>query len=409
MTAKQAHAAAAVRAQTVRHVTLVLGTSAGGIGAHVRMLAAGLAEQGITVSVAAPSSADTRFSFSALRAVSFSAVEISDRPRAGDLARMLRLRKLLLRPVNGGNVAHAHGIRAGAIAVMALALCRGASRPGLVVTVHNAPPTGWGVARLVYRVLERVVAAGADQVLCVSPDLERRMRRAGARRVARAVIAAPAERPVSADSPDCPGSPGSPGSPVGDGTAFHAADGSSGGVRLAGRPVVFAAGRLAGQKGFGVLLEAAAGWRDLKPMPLVVIAGEGPLSRDLRARAVSLGAPAVFLGHRDDVPARIAEAGVFVLPSYWEGQPLVLQEALRAGAPIVAARVGGIPDLTGEDAALLVPPGDARALAAAVRSVLTDQALAARLRAAALARAAALPQAGDAVTAALAAYAVVIS
>ena len=172
--------------------------------------------------------------------------------------------------------------------------------------------------------------------------------------------------------------------------------------------MVLAAGRLAAQKGFDVLLDAAAHWRDLDPVPLLAIAGDGPLAGELRARAASLGVDATFLGRRDDVADLLAAAAVFVLPSRWEGQPLVLQEALRAGAAIVATGVGGIPDLVGDDAALLVAPDDAPGLAAAVRSVLTDVALASRLRTAALRRGAALPTADDAVAAALAAYAQVL-
>jgi glycosyltransferase involved in cell wall biosynthesis len=273
-------------------------------------------------------------------------------------------------------------MRAGALTVLARSLVPGARRPGIVVTVHNAPPDG-GASALVYLVLERVVARGADLVLCVSPDLERRMRAAGARRVERAVIAAPdaAPGPAAGRAGPAPVAPAP--------------------LAPAGRPVVLAAGRLARQKGFGVLLEAAAGWRDLDPLPLVVIAGDGPLAGELRARAAGLGLDALFLGRRDDVPALLAAAAVFVLPSRWEGQPLVLQEALRAGVPVVATRVGGVPCLTGEDAALLVPCGDAPALAAAVRSVLIGAPLAARLKAAAAVRAATLPSEADAVSAAL--------
>jgi glycosyltransferase involved in cell wall biosynthesis len=404
------------------------------MGTHVRMLASGLPDRGIAVSVTGPSSAGTRFAFSALPAVPFSAMEIGGRPRPGDLASALRLRGLLLRPARGESrgalpgeagpdVAHAHGLRAGALTVLALTLVRARRRPGIVVTVHNAPPAGGGAAGLVYRLLERVVARGADLVLCVSPDLERRMRAAGARRVSLAVIAAPDAAPGSAvGSRDSAISPASaPPGPAGPAAAGPiSADSIFSGpaiaarvpdplpaISAAGRPVVLAAGRLAPQKAFDVLLKAAAAWRDLYPVPLLVIAGEGPLAGDLRAQAGELGVDAVFLGHRDDVPALLAAASVFVLPSRWEGQPLVLQEALRAGAPVVATRVGGVPGLAGEEAALLVPPGDPRALAAAVRSVLTDAPLAARLRAAAAARAVALPSAADAVTAALDAYAAV--
>jgi glycosyltransferase involved in cell wall biosynthesis len=427
-----------------QRVTLVLGASAGGMGAHVRMLATGFADRGIAVSVIGPASAGTRLSFSAVPTASFATVEILERPRARDLAGMLRLRRLLLDPAPttphgapddenaGAHVAHAHGLRAGALTVLALLLAPRSRRPAVVVSVHNAPPDG-GRAVTVYRLLERVVARGADLVLCVSPDLDRRMRAAGAQRVDRAVIAAsgPSFRPTAADAAPALSSPAAkaapppvaaatpvpaatrvpatpvPATPV-PATRQAAGDPASEppqALPSAGRPVVLAVGRLATQKDFGVLLEAAATWRDLDPVPQVAIAGEGPLAGRLSAQAAELGVDALFLGHRDDVPPLLAAAAVFVLPSRWEGQPLVLQEALRAGAAIVATRVGGVPGMTGEDAALLIPPGDARALATAVRSVLTDPSLAARLRTAAVVRAANLPSEVDAITAALAAYA----
>jgi glycosyltransferase involved in cell wall biosynthesis len=376
-------------------VAFVLGTSTGGTARHVRTLAAGCAARGVAAGVFGPVQTDRDFGFSRLAdgRVSFTPVEIADRPRvAHDLRAIRRLRRLLAawRP----DVAHAHGLRAGALTGIALAFVRPTvyhRRPALVVTVHNAPPAG-GATGAVYRVLERIVAARADSVLCVSPDLEERMRAAGARRVGRAEV--PAAVPV-VDAPAAGVSPETP------------ADLSLPGDPAPGRPLVLAAGRLAAQKGFGTLLEAAARWRDIRPEPLLVIAGDGPLEASLKSQASRLGLDVRFPGHRDDIPALLAEAGVFVLPSTWEGQPLVLQEALRAGVPIVATRVGGTPVLTGEDAALLVPAGDAPRLADAVRAVLTDEVLTARLRKAAAARGRALPSEDDAVAAALAEYEIV--
>ena len=376
-------------------VAFVLGTSTGGTARHVRMLAAGCAARGVAAGVFGPVQTDRDFGFSRLPGgqVSFTRVEIADRPRvAHDLRAIRRLRRLLAawRP----DVAHAHGLRAGALTGIALAFVRPTvyhRRPALVVTVHNAPPAG-GATGAVYRVLERIVAARADSVLCVSPDLEERMRAAGARRVGRAEV--PAAVPV-VDAPAAGVSPETP------------ADLSLPGDPAPGRPLVLAAGRLAAQKGFGTLLEAAARWRDIRPEPLLAIAGDGPLEASLKSQASRLGLDVRFPGRRDDIPALLAEAAVFVLPSTWEGQPLVLQEALRAGVPIVATRVGGTPVLTGEDAALLVPAGDAPRLADAVRAVLTDEVLTARLRKAAAARGRALPCEDDAVAAALAEYEIV--
>jgi glycosyltransferase involved in cell wall biosynthesis len=165
-----------------------------------------------------------------------------------------------------------------------------------------------------------------------------------------------------------------------------------------------AAGRLAAQKGFGVLIDAAVRWQGRDPAPMLAIAGEGPLADELAARARAAGVPVRFLGRRGDVPALMAAADVVVVPSLWEGQPLVVQEALRAGRPVVASRTGGIPELTGDEGALLVPPGDATALAQAVLSVLDDPAGAARLAAAATERARTLPGAGDVVDSVAALY-----
>jgi glycosyltransferase involved in cell wall biosynthesis len=167
---------------------------------------------------------------------------------------------------------------------------------------------------------------------------------------------------------------------------------------------VLAAGRLAPQKGLETLIAAAALWRDRRPAPLTVIAGTGPLADQLAGQARDLAADVTFLGWRDDVTALLAAADLFVLPSRWEGQPLVLQEALRAGRPVVASDVGGVRDLTGDTAAVLVPPGDPAALAAAVLRVLDDPGLASGLGAAAAARAATLPTEADAIAAAMAFY-----
>jgi glycosyltransferase involved in cell wall biosynthesis len=361
-----------------QRIAFVFGTAAAGTGLHAAMLAEGCAAHGMTVAAFGPADTGRRF-FRPGTGVRFEPAEIADRPRpARDAAVALRLRRRLAQ--TAPDVVHAHGMRAGALAAAALAHVRRPA-PVLVVTVHNAPP-GRYPASLIYRLLERIIARRADAVLCASGDLALRMRRLGARDVAQAVVPAPA-----AELP-----------PAGSAARTRAAIGAS------GRPMILAVGRLTEQKGYGVLLDAAAAWQGRQPPPLLVIVGEGPLAAGLAARARRSGLAVTFLGRREDVPALMAAADVFVLPSVWEARALVIQEALRAGLPIVASRVGGIPDLTGEDAALLVPPRDSGRLAAAVLAVLGDEELARRLSAAARVRAGALPSESEALDAALAVY-----
>jgi len=383
-------------------VSYLLGATAGGTGRHVAMLAAGCAARGTTVHVYGPAAAGPWLvregppppggaagQGSAGQGPArpepgwdFSVVDIASRPRPGrDIASVLRLRRLLAR--DRPDVLHAHGLRAGALAALALAV-PGTPRTALAVTVHNAPPAR-GPAAAVYAGLELIVARRADAVLTVSGDLDGRMRRRGAQLAGRALVPAPAPAEVS------------PAEVAALRREFGARD-------PGGLEIVVGAGRLAAQKDFGTLIRAAARWQPRGAVPLLLIAGEGPLDADLHRQAAMAGVAVRFLGHRRDVPALLAAADVVVVPSAWEGQPLIVQEALRAGRPLVATRVGGIPELTGDDAALLVPPGDPAALAAAVARLLDDPEAAARLAAAARARAALLPTETAAVDQALGLY-----
>ncbi len=148
--------------------------------------------------------------------------------------------------------------------------------------------------------------------------------------------------------------------------------------RFPGRPIVLTVARLDPQKGLGDLLAAAAQVPDAN----FVIAGEGPDRERLEGTARSLGLDdrVRFLGHREDVPDLLKSCDVFVLPSLYEGFPLSVVEAMASGRPVIATAVGGTPEAVSDgENGLLIPPGDPSALAAAIRSVLSDPVLARRL------------------------------
>jgi glycosyltransferase involved in cell wall biosynthesis len=150
-------------------------------------------------------------------------------------------------------------------------------------------------------------------------------------------------------------------------------------------PIVLTATRLHEQKGLRYLLEAVP---DV-PNARFVVAGDGPERRALAAQADALGVHdrVVFLGHRDDVPRLLASCDVFVLPSLWEGLPLVLLEAMAARKPVVASLIAGVDEvLVPGETGLLVPPADPAALGAAIEMVTTDLELARQMARAGRAR-----------------------
>lgn len=132
-----------------------------------------------------------------------------------------------------------------------------------------------------------------------------------------------------------------------------------------------------GVKGHEILIEAAPGVLDQCPMLKFVIVGDEPpgtqqpgrYKAKLEARVSELGLAEhfVFLGARSDIPAVLMALDFVVMPSLSEGLPLAAVEALLMERPVIASRVGGLPEVIIEgETGFLVPPGDAQALAKAV-------------------------------------------
>jgi glycosyltransferase involved in cell wall biosynthesis len=139
-------------------------------------------------------------------------------------------------------------------------------------------------------------------------------------------------------------------------------------------------GRLTHEKGADVLLEAVD---ELPPGAIVSFIGDGKQRPGLEARARALGVAARVRWHGivPDASTLLKAFDAFVLSSRSEGTPIVLFEAMGAGVPIVATRVGGIPDVISDEHALLVSPNDPSAIAGAVRRI-HEESMAARQRAA---------------------------
>ncbi|GGJ03008.1 glycosyltransferase family 4 protein [Streptomyces brasiliensis] len=325
----------------------VLGGGNVASSAHVRSLAAGLVARGVRVTVCAPDEADHAYGFTGVGA---DHVHV---PRSSDPASVAALRAACA----DADLVHAHGLHASFRAVLALS---GRSTP-LVVTWHNRARVEGARAHLL-RLLERRVVRTAAVVLGTTSDLVDRARRTGARDARLAGVGLPGpRRTAEPEDPD------------------RLRPKARAELGATGRPLLVAVGSLDKHRGYDVLLDAARAWCRLDPVPLLVIAGEGPLRTELQRRIEDEELPVRLIGRRDDAGELLAAADLALLPSSWESRSVLAQEALHARVPLVATAVGGIPDLVG-DAAELVPYGNAKALADAVVRLLGDPARCDELR-----------------------------
>lgn len=127
------------------------------------------------------------------------------------------------------------------------------------------------------------------------------------------------------------------------------------------------------EKGHDVLIDAAPQIFSSCPDAEICLAGTGPMADALheRARARGVGGRVQFLGLCEDVPALLASSDIFVLPSRSEALPNALIEAMAAGLPVVASRVGGIPEIVSDGQnGVLVEPGRPGALASAIVNLM---------------------------------------
>ncbi len=255
------------------------------------------------------------------------------------------------------HVVHANSAKAGVLARLAAALAR---VPIRIYTVH-----GWaflaheGVAASVYRLAERAVRPLTTVAVCVAESEKQEGIAAG--------VCDPRTTVVIRNGVDTR-TPG----PVESRSAT---------------PRIVWVGRLKLPKDPLTLVRALGSLEGTFDADLV---GDGPLRRTVEEelRRLGLGATVRLLGEREDVATLLAQSDVFVLASRSEGLPLSILEAMAAGLPVVASRVGGVPELVVDgETGLLVRPGDPEQLAAALGRLLADELLRRRLGEAGRARA----------------------
>ena len=325
----------------------------GGGQRHVLLLADGLRRHGIDVSVAC---APQGYLVDELRrkTIPVLAVSLANSFRPGQLLKLIRLLR------DGGyDILHTHGGTAGLWGRLAAIIA------GVPVSIHtyhgfHSAYRKNPLARWILTSIERILLLATSHIICVSQgdyELGKRLRLLKPKKSTVILNGIEVERFSSASGRE----------------RIRAEFGSTHSHVLVGT-----VGRLHVQKGLVYLLEAASVALKRNHSVKFVLVGDGPLKKVLREKAERLGIEdsVHFVGARQDVPDLLAAFDLFVLPSLWEGLPLVLLEASAAGKAMIATAVDGTKEIIQDGVnGMLVPPENPDALAEAILKAASDDAM----------------------------------
>jgi len=364
--------------QPVRVLRVIARLNMGGPALHVAYLTAGLAKRGYETTLVAGSLARGEDSMAFVAdelGIEVERIEELQREISPlrDAVAIVRLARLIrrVRP----HILHTHTAKAGAVGRLA-ALLAGDARPPIVVhTFHGHVLRGYfdPLRTAGFRLLERWLATKSTALVAVSPQVRDDLVSLGVAPRERFVVVRVGielEQRVAAER-----------------------DGRGESRRVLGiGPDRFAVGwigRMTGVKRTDDVLRAFRRLRDRGVDACLCMIGDGPDRPAVERRAHELGLmrDTFFLGYQEEVAPFYAAFDAMILPSINEGTPVSAIEALAAGRPVVATRVGGVPDVIreGEDG-FLVEPGDVDALAERLARLAADPELRERLGAAGRAR-----------------------
>lgn len=355
----------------VRVMRVIARLNMGGPALHVSYLAAGLKERGYETTLVSGSLArgESSMAFVAdrlgvrvlpLPELSREISPIRDVVAAWKLARLLRDE----RP----HILHTHTAKAGTIGRLAALLAGGARPPIVVHTFHGHVLSGYfdPVRAGAFRLLERALAHVATALVAVSPEVRDELVRFGVASHAKFVVirlGIELEKRVHAE-------PG-----------LREESRRQLGV-TPDRFLVGWVGRMTGVKRVDDVLLGIARLRELSVDAVLALVGDGPDRESIELRAHELGIirHCLFLGYQEEVAPYYAAFDAVVLPSANEGTPVSVIESLAAGCPVVATRVGGVPDVVqGGVDGFLVETGDIEGLAEQLAVLARDPELCRRM------------------------------